>query len=409
MNATKLLCNKCGWETELQNTYFCDICGYSLEVIYDFSELDKDEVADEFNNARSVWDYKKFLPVEDDKNIVSLSEGNTPLIKSCRIGNSMEIDLFFKDETRNPSSSFKDRPNSVAISVAKEMGIGEVTIASTGNAGSSLSMYAARAGMPCMVFVPENTPQAKITQILSHGAKVIKVKGNYADSYKVALDASRKFNWANLTSTYLNPFTVEGDKTIAYEIYRQLEISVPDWIVVPLGAGAMLSGIYKGFTELKYFGLIDKLPRMMGVQAEGCSPIIRAYRNHDTDVVAFENPSTIADAICDPLNGYAQDGSRTLNTIYRSSGAGIGVTDEEISKSMLDLAKKEAIFCEPGSATAMAAVEVAINNGTIGNGETVICIITGHGLKTIEEINTLLPQENYKVIESDINELTNFF
>jgi threonine synthase len=403
VNASSLVCPNCGWKTDINNTYYCDECHYSLEVNYNYANIDKNTMIKALSKSSGVWDYNMILPIRNEHNIISLNEGNTPLLQSLHIGKKIGINLLFKDETRNPSSSFKDRPNTVAISMAKDLGIDTVTIASTGNAGSSMASYAARSSMRSFIFVPESTPLAKTFQASIHGATIIKVKGNYSDSYKIAQEVTQKYNWANLTSTYLNPYTLEGDKTIAYELYNQIG-GFPNWIVVPLGAGALLSGIYKGFKELKLLGITDEpLPHMLGVQAEGCSPIIKAFIEQKSEVQHFINPSTIADGICDPLIGYAQDGTRTLRTIYESLGAGISVSDDSILNSLCELAEKEAIFCEPSSATVLSAIYTGLNKGIIKKGETVVAIITGHGLKAVEEMNKLFVND-INTIEPNIDQ-----
>jgi threonine synthase len=212
--------------------------------------------------------------------------------------------IYIKDETRNPTASFKDRPTSVGISKALELGYRIVTIASSGNGAAATAGYAAKAGVKSHVFVPENTPESKINQILTYGAEIIKVKGVYSNSYKLALEATKKFNWANLTSTYLNPYTLEGDKTVAYELFYQIEGEVPDYIFVPIGAGPLLYGIFKGFKELNILGLCNKIPAMVGVQAEKCSPIISAYKQNKKYVVAWEKTDTIKDKIVLMITGH---------------------------------------------------------------------------------------------------------
>ena len=387
MYAVELSCLDCEWKTGLGNLYACENCGYSLDVVYNYGKIDKDDFRTALENYRSVWDFKVMLPVKNCENIVTLQEGNTPLIESQRIGKDMGINLYLKDESRNPTASFKDRPNTVGISTAKDHGLNIVTIASSGNAGSSLSAFAAKAGMKCYVFIPEKTPVAKVIQTAIHGARIIKVRGHYSNSFNMANSAAEKYNWVNMTSTYLNPYTVEGDKTIAYEICAQLGGKTPDWIVVPISAGAMLSGIYKGFKEMSAFGFSDgNLPRMIGVQAKGCSPITGAFEKGLETVEAFENPNSIAGAICDPLIGYSQDGTRTLRVIRKSGGVGISVSDESITKCQRELAEQEGIFCELASAASLSAVYGLLEKGVIEKGKSVVAILTAHGLKGVEGV-----------------------
>lgn len=403
MGKAALVCSGCGKGAMWQNRYFCPACGSHLEVRYAYDEMDARQIREELENARSFWDYRSLLPVPEPKAEITLGEGNTPLLKSARLGGQLDVDLYFKDETRNPTGAFKDRPNAVGISVAKSMGIRTVTIASTGNGAASLAAYAARDGMDCYVFVPYTTPAPKVAQASVYGAQIVRVKGDYSKAYQLALAAAQNFHWGNLTSTYLNPFTLEGDKTIAYEIFFQMNRQTPDWIVVPLGAGAMLTGIYKGFQELRLFGLTDKLPRMIGVQADGCAPIIRAFERDESSVQAWEQPQTVAGGICDPLDGYTEDGAWTLRSMRASGGCGVMVTDQEIMQALRQLAQKEAVFCEPASAASQAAVCKLVQKGIIKAKETVVDIITGHGLKDIECVMTT--QKSVDAIEPDLKAL----
>jgi len=406
MHAQDLVCSDCGARYQLGILYHCEFCGNSLEVTYDYSRVDRKALEEKLRSGMSFWDAKQLLPVRNVSNIITLGEGNTPLIKSENIGPSLKVTLFLKDETRNPTGSFKDRPNSVGISVAREAGIGSVAIASTGNGGGSLAAYAAKAGMRCYVFIPQYTSVGKVAQAIVHGAKLVKVMGHYSNPYKLALEACRVYGWANMTSTYLNPYTVEGDKTIAYELFVQLKSVVPDWIVVPLGAGAMLSGIFKGYRELLHLGFVDKLPKMIGVQAEGCSPITGAFERGEETVAAYENPKTVAGGICDPLDGYPLDGTRTLNTIRQSGGAGVSVDDELIMRYLYEIARKEAVFCEPASAAAVAAVDKLIRKGVISQGDSVVSIITGHGLK---DTDVIPEDEQHPIIHADLNEFQTIY
>ena len=386
MHAVALECSRCNWTGELTMGYTCPCCGYSLEVKYDYNAIDKKQLVNALENGHGVWAYSELLPLKKKENIITMDEGGTPLIESNRIGKEVGVKLYLKDETRNPTLSFKDRPNTVGISVAKELGFQDVAIASTGNGAASLSAYAAKGGLRCHVFVPKSTPVGKVAQALYHGAEIIYSDGDYSESFHCAVRMCGKNKWANITSTYINPYTMEGDKTIGYEIFMQLHGNAPDWIVVPLGAGPMLSGIWKGFLELKLLGFTDRLPRMIGVQAEGCAPIIDAFEKGQTKVTAWGKCETIAGAIADPLKGYEDDGIRTLTSIRASYGYGVKVSDDFIMKLVQKLAKEEAMFVEPASASSVSAVYKLRDMGVIKQNESVISIITAHGLKDTEEL-----------------------
>ena len=383
MHAIGLKCARCDWQGAPNLLYECPNCGYSLDVFYNYQEVNRQSVEEAIEHFRDMWDFAELLPIRQRKHIISMKEGGTPLISSkLQLG----CQAYWKDETRNPTLSFKDRPNTVGISVAREFGCTDVSIASTGNGGASLAAYAVQAGMKCHVCIPESTPQGKVVQQIYHNADMILCRGDYGDSFKRNKALSEKNHWANMTSTYLNPYTVEGDKTIAYEIFSQLGRIVPDWILVPLGAGAMLTGILKGFEELRILGIADRVPRMMGVQATGCSPIIDAWIDGNDNVLAWGECKTIAGAIADPLTGYEKDGDRTLASIRKSKGCGIKVRDEEIVEGLKELATVDALFVEPASATVVAAIKQAVKEDVIKPQDIVVGIVTAHGLKDVDEL-----------------------
>jgi len=380
MHADALLCEECGWRGPLALRYDCPDCGYSLSVGYDYQAVSAQDVRDALCAARELWGFRLLLPLRDTKHKVSLHEGGTPLMKSTAIGKEHGVDLYFKDETRNPTCSFKDRPNTVGISVALELGASAVAIASTGNGAASLAAYAAKAGVPCRVFVPEQTSKRKVRQAVAHGAELVKAPGSYSDAFRMCKEACLQNGWANCTSTYLNPYTLEGDKTIAYEVCARMG-GAPDWVIVPLGAGPMLAGIYKGFVELRAFGLVDRLPKMAGVQAANCSPITTAFEQGRDEVTPVEVFDTVAHAIADPLTGYERDGTRTLRCIRRSDGCGVSIPEYLIKDFAVLVARDEGIYIEASSAAAVAAVPLMRQRGFLSEGESVVAIITGHGLK----------------------------
>jgi threonine synthase len=356
-----------------------------LEVKYDYDAAGAGLFV---RPAQDIWHYRQLLPVLDEKNMVTLGEGNTPLIDGGRLaghgrdGGSFGGGLFLKLEQLNPTGSFKDRPIAVAVSKAKEFGADTIILASSGNASASAAAYAARAGMRCIVCIPQNTDIGKVRQAIAHGAMVIYVEGSYSNSYEVVKEASRYFNWPNLSTTFINPYSVEGNKAAAYEIYRQLGGSAPDTVIVPIGAGPLLVGMAKGFRELQEFGLIKAVPRFSGVQAAQCAPVVEAYDAGRREVAAWNKPiRTAATGIADPLVGYAADGTLTLATILDSGGAAVALDEEEIRAAGEWLARDAGIYAEPSAAAALGALEKLAAARKIKASERVVCVITGHGLK----------------------------
>ena len=328
------------------------------------------------------------MPIDNHEHIVTLSEGDTPLIKASALSSELGVKTFVKDETRNPTASFKDRPNSVALSRALELGAKTVAVASSGNAAGSLSAYAAKAKVPCVVAVPEDTPDSKLGQIVVFGSRVVKVRGTYSDAFTLIKEACKTHGWHNLTSVAsANPYQLEGDKTAAYEICQQLSWKAPNWVAIPLGAGPLLVGAWKGFKELHELGVIGALPKMIGVQAEGCSPIVRAFKNGSSAVSPWQKPDTVAHSIADPLNGYPDDGSLTLKNIRESHGIAESVTDEEMLESVRLLAGTEGLFAEPSAAATIAVIKKLKSSGRIDSDDTVVPVVTGTGLKSIATVN----------------------
>jgi threonine synthase len=357
------------------------------------------------NTNNGVWKYFDLLPIERRESIVSLGEeGNTPLVKLNSFDDN--LNLYVKDETRNPTGSFKDRPNTVGISKAIELGAKKVAIASTGNASGSLAAYAAKAKIECIVAVPEDTTMSKLIQVIVFGAKLVKVRGTYSDAFNLIKESCKKFEWHNLTSvSSANPYQIEGNKTIAYELYEQLgRHAVPDWVVIPLGAGPLLVGIWKGFQELFDFSLIDKLPKLIGVQASGCCPIVRAFKNDETEVSPWEKPpQTIAQSIADPLTGYSQDGTMTLSKLRESKGIAESIDDSEMIQSVEMLARNEGIFTEPAGASSLAVVRKLKRHGIVQRDDLVVSIVTGTGLKSSETFERMI--HDVPVIDPDPDSL----
>jgi threonine synthase len=322
-----------------------------------------------------MWELSSFLPPLLRENVVTNGEGMTPL-KSSKV--SPET-VYLKDESKNPTGSFKDRPTSVCVSMAKEFGCTKIVTASSGNGAAAAACYASLAGMDNTIFVPEHTPMAKVAQTLAYGGNVVKVRGNFSRSYELAKLAAQSPEVMNVTTTFLNPYGVEGDKTIAHEIYKDLGTN-PTAVFLPVGAGPIAYGIFKGFKELCHIHTDLSMPRIIAVQAAGCAPIANALLL-GTSVCSEKHPATIASAISDPLDGYEQDGELTVRAIQATQGFGITVTDAEIVNAGLELARLEGLFVEPASAAAYAGYRKAVNETLIDASDLIVCILTGHGLK----------------------------
>lgn len=321
------------------------------------------------------------MPVPHHVNPVQLGEGDTPLVAAERPEAWGAVPgLRFKCETANPTGSFKDRPASVALSMARSWGVPGVVTASSGNAGASVAAYAARAGLPSVVLVPDDLPVGKASQIALYGPTLIAVRGHFSRAYDLALGWAERSGWYDVTSTLLSAFPTEGNKTVAYELWRQAP-RVPDWILVPVSSGPLLVGIAKGFAELRRAGLIDREPRLVAVQAAGCAPIAAAYDDGRDDVRAWGEPSTVASGIRDPLQGYADDGTRTLETARNTGGMALAVDDHAILDAADAMARHEGVAAEPTGAVAVAGALRMIADRRIAPDHEVVCLVTGHGLK----------------------------
>jgi threonine synthase len=377
-----LACHSCSWRGEISNLYACPVCTSSLLVAYAGTYEPPNGMVDE-----GIWRYRRFLPVSANSEPVTLGEGATPTLQARRLDPSGG--LLLKNETVNPTGSFKDRPVVVAATVARELGLSGLVCASTGNTGVAVAAYAARAALPAACVVPEATPAAKTAQIGAVGARIVRVRGNYSDAYALAARAAENYGWANLTSTYINPYMLEGDKTVAYEIFEQLGERVPDWVVVPVGAGPLLAAIRKGFEELGVSG-----PRMVAAQAAGCAPVVRAFESGAKEVSEWEHPvETAASSIADPLRGYPEDGTRTLSAVRHSGGTAIAVSEEETREATIDLARSEGLLVEPGAAVAVAAYRKLAAQAVIGMGERAVVVLTGHGLKDPDALRSAAGSE----------------
>jgi threonine synthase len=388
-----LRCRECAAEYEPRFIYVCEDCFGPLDVIYNLpSGITKDTFTS--RHEKTYWRYFELLPVTDKSNIIDLNAGFTPLQYADRLGKEIGglKNLFIKNDSVNPTFSFKDRPAGVAVSRAKEIGLNAVGCASTGNLASATAAHAGKAKLPCYIFAPSDIEHVKIAQALSYGAEFVAVDGTYDDANRVAsiIGDSKGIGVVNIN---MRPYYVEGSKTLAYEVAEQMNWQVPDNLIIPVGSGAMLNAICKGFEELHSLGFIDSVKnlRITAAQPHGCSPVVDAFKRKSDNVVPVERPETIAKslAIGDP-----GDGLYVLRKLKEYNGIAEDATDEEIIDGILTLAKTEGIFTEPAGGVSVAVLRKLIEDGKIDSDETIVCYITGNGLKATEAIINMLPKLN---------------
>ena len=400
MNKTFLQCRECKKEYDSTFKYICDECFGPLDVHYNFPSITKDTFT---NREQTYWRYFELLPIIDKSNIVSINAGMTPLVKAEKLGKKIGLNnLYIKNDSVNPTFSFKDRPAGVAISKAKEFGLSSVGCASTGNLASATAAHAAKGNFPCYIFAPSDIENAKIAQALSYGANYISVDGTYDDANRIAaqIGDSKGIGIVNIN---MRSYYVEGSKTLAYEVAEQLDWQVPDQLIVPTGSGAMLNAICKGFEELETVSLIQKVSEMHMncAQARGCAPIVNAFKDNNTDVVPVENPDTVAKslAIGDP-----GDGRYVLQRLKQYNGIAQESNNKEILDAILLLARTEGIFTEPAGGVSVAVVKKMVEDGKIDKDETTVCYVTGNGLKATESIMNVLPRP--QVMQPDVAKIS---
>jgi len=375
----RLVCVKCGKTYPFGAYITCPACGLEgiLDVEYDY-DLARRALTEEPLRVRSqanMFRYLEILPVDEVPSQM-LRVGWTPLYRFDRLSEAVgHSQLYLKDETVNPSGSLKDRASAVGIAVALREQRSTVACASTGNAASSLAVLAASAGLSSYIFVPEDIPLAKLYQIATCATKVFRVRGTYEDAFDVATGAIARWNWFNRNCA-INPYLVEGKKTCSLEIYEQLGYRAPDWIVVSVGDGCIISGQYKAFKELQILGEIPHLPRLLAVQAEGASPIVDAFNS--SGEVSPVRARTIADSI---RVGKPRNWRKALRALKNTQGVAVKVSDDEILDSISLLGHRCGIFAEPAGAAGFAGFLKARKAGIISADETVVVIITGSGLK----------------------------
>lgn len=393
MFVSHLQCTICGKTYPPDSLkYVCPLHGDDgiLDVVYDYDEINRHTSPAQISASRdnSSWRYWELLPLGNRTNVPPLQVGWTPLYHARHLGAQLGLNkLYLKDDGRNPTASYKDRASVVVVAKAQELGEKIMTTASSGNAGAALAGCAASAHIPSVIFVPETAPIAKVAQLLIFGARVFLVHGTYDQASDLCLAAAKEFGWYCRNTAY-NPYTTEGKKTGALEICEQLALSglsssvtwsAPDRIFVSVGDGNIIGGIWKGLRDLYALGWIDKMPKLMGVQAEGSAACYNAWQA-GTDEITAINATTIADSID---VGLPRDGRRAVRAVRETGGEFITVSDEEILEAMPLLARGEAVFAEPAASAAYAGLLKAVRARKIDREESVVVVLTGNGLKDI--------------------------
>jgi threonine synthase len=384
---TDLQCSGCGkiYSTTEVHT-FCPDCQSPLLVKYDLDSArehaDREEIR---TRLKGMWRWHEFLPILDPQNMVSLGEGDVALLRLPRVGKMLGLtNLFVKDESSNPTGSFKARGLSAAVSKAKELGINKVIIPTAGNAGGAMAAYAARANMQALIYMPKDTPYANIEESRIAGAEVILVDGLISDAADMAGETARRDGWFDL-STFKEPYRMEGKKIMGYELAESFNWTLPDVIIYPTGGGTGLVGMWKAFEELEQLGWLDntKRPRMVSVQAEGCAPVIKAFEKNATFCDFWINAQTIASGLRVPKS-FAD--SLILKSLYESKGTAIAVSDASITEAQKELAMAEGIFAAPEGAATLAALKILVAQKWIQPDEHVVLFNTGSGLKYLDQV-----------------------
>ncbi|HXW94616.1 MAG TPA: threonine synthase [Nitrososphaerales archaeon] len=397
----QLVCSKCGTKYEPgDNPVMClnrDLG--RLDIVYDY-----DGVSERFNRkslpsrkSRDIWRYEELLPVSSGF-AVKLGEGGTPLVHAIRLGERLGMkNLYLKDDTRNPTASFKDRAMAVGSAKAVELKKKDVAIASSGNAAASLAAYSAGAGMKCHAFVPPDASAGKIAQLLLYGAsiaKCVQVKKGEDATVQAMLDAVDRFGYYPCPSFGpFNPYQVEGPKTIVYELYEQRDWGGLDAILVPTGSGCLLTGIWKGLRDLSKLDLIRAYPQIVAVQPAGNQALVRAIQKgvSFSKIIPEPYPKSVAGGLLDP---YPWDGDAAIAGVRETHGAGVSVSDRDILRSVGELAAYEGIFAEPSGAAGLAGLEKLLSEGGIGRDERVVVLVTGSGLKEPDRVIEMFEGRN---------------
>ena len=385
-NILSLKCLVCGKQHRPDEVdYVCPDHGDEgvLDVQYDYDFIGRQISRETLLRANNltIWRYKPMLPVQSDAKVPPLSVGWTPLYPAPRLASALGLKtVWVKDDGLQPTGSFKDRASAVAVVKAVEKGAKIITTASTGNAAAALSGLCASVGQSNVIFVPQSAPQAKIAQLLVFGSRVILVKGTYDDAFELCLQASKEYGWYNRNTGY-NPYMCEGKKTAAYEICEQLDWDAPDRIFVSVGDGCIIGGLHKGLKDLMALGWIDRMPKLMGIQADGSNYLYEAWKNKE-DILT--KPPIKAQTVADSISaGLPRDRIKALTAVKETGGAYISISDDDILRAIPQLARGAGVFAEPAGAAAYAGLVTAVEQRLVAGDEKIVVLNTGNGLKDV--------------------------
>ncbi len=372
-------CVKCGKTYAATPNLTNCACGGILDIVYDYEYIKQNLTKEKLKSRpHTMWRYRELLPVEESTPDTPLRVGWSPLYEADRLGELLGVKkLWIKDDGQNPTASLKDRASAMAVAKAQEAGAKIIACSSTGNAASSLAGNAAAAGLRTFIFVPERAPKGKVAQLMTFGANVISVQGNYEETFELSKKAIDKWGWYNRNAA-INPYLSEGKKTVSLEIAEQLDWKMPDYLAISVGDGCTIAGVWKGLKDLYAIGFIDKLPRLISAQAEGCHPINRAIAENKPWAPMEEN--TLADSIA---VGVPRNADKALMAIRESNGIAVNVTDEEIMAAQKLLGTTCGVFGEPAGVTGTAGLKKLCEQGIIGKDDTVVSVVTGNGLKDV--------------------------
>src|SRR5688500_6578820 len=387
MNITHLECGLCGLKHEARRLLnLCRECGKPLLVRYDVDRAGRTLTKESLPwRGADLWRYREVLPVENEENIVSLGEGWTPLLRAANLGERVGVkELYIKDESQNPTQSFKARGMAAAVSMAKELGATKLAVPSAGNAAGALAAYAARAGLECFIFMPRDTPRANVVECEQTGAHATLLDGLITDCGAEVARRKDAEGWFDV-STLKEPYRVEGKKTLGYELAEQCNWSLPDVIIYPTGGGTGLIGMWKAFAEMEQLGWIgSQRPRMVSIQAAGCAPIVKAFAEGKRFADEYPDAATVASGLRVPR---AIGDFLILDAIRSSGGTAIAVTDEELLAAVAEIGALEGVFCAPEGAACLPALRKLIADNPVKPYERVVLFNTGAGVKYLESFS----------------------